>query len=151
MEFKVTHNVSQQDIAEIHSKLKAYNLSRREASKEIPIGVFLEDENGVKKAGLTGEIYGNWLCIKYLWVSAELRNQGFGSKLQQKAEADALSQGARYVFVDTFDFQAPAFYRKQCYQEVFRLFDYPYTGERCYYIKHLVHSSPTASQTEASQ
>lgn len=148
MKLRVTHNVSQQDMDEIHSQLKKYNLSKREPSENIPIGVFLEDESGVKTAGLTGEIFGNWLCIKYLWVSEELRNRGIGSKLLQAAEADAISRGAQYAFVDTFDFQAPAFYRKHGYREVFKLFDYPYTGERYYYVKHL---QPTASRTEASQ
>lgn len=136
MQLRVIENVSKQDIEEIHSKLKEYNRSKREASKSIPIGVFYEAK-GEKKAGLTGELFGNWLCIKYLWVSEELRGQGFGSKLLEAAEKEAVLHGAKYVFVDTFDFQAPEFYIKHRYEQVFKLFDYPYTGARYYYIKHL--------------
>lgn len=137
MRFRIVENVGKQDIEEIHNKLKRYNCLKREASKNTPLGVFFEEANGEKKAGLTGELFGNWLCIKYLWVSEELRRQGFGSKLLKAAEKEAVLHGAKYAFVDTFDFQAPEFYIKHGYEQVFKLFDYPYTGARYYYIKQL--------------
>lgn len=137
MQFRIVENVEKQDVEEIHDKLKRYNCSKREASKSIPLGVFYEETNGEKKAGLTGELFGNWLSIEYLWVSEELRGQGFGSRLLEAAEKEAVLHGAKYVFVDTFDFQAPQFYVKHGYEQVFKLFDYPYTGERYYYIKRL--------------
>lgn len=42
------------------------------------------------------------------------------------------------AFVDTFSFQAPAFYKKHDYREVFTLEEYPYTGQRHYYTKKLL-------------
>lgn len=137
MELRITANVTDKDIEEIHNELKKYNLSKREPSENVPIGVFYEDEAGKKKAGLTGETFGNWLCIKYLWVSEELRGQGIGSQLLKAAEAQAIERGAKYSFLDTFSFQAPDFYRKHGYEEVFKLFEYPYTGSRHYFIKRL--------------
>ena len=137
MQFRIVENVGKQDVEEIHDKLKRYNCSKREVSKSIPLGVFYEEMNGEKKAGLTGELFGNWLCIEYLWVSEELRGQGIGSQLLEAAEKEAVLHNAKYVFVDTFDFQAPEFYVKHGYEQVFKLFDYPYTGARYYYIKQL--------------
>lgn len=138
MPYRITTACSQAEEEEIHRELKKYNLSKRETSENVPLGVFLEDEQGRKKAGLTGEIFGNWLCIHYLWVSEEWRGQGIGSRLLARAEAEAVAKGAKYAFVDTFDFQAPDFYRRHRYQEVFRLTDYPYTGSRFYYTKGLL-------------
>lgn len=137
MQFRITRNASEQDIEEIHSELRKYNRSKRETSEALPIGAFYEEADGRKKAGLTGELFGNWLCIHYLWVSEELRGQGLGGKLLEAAEKEAASYGAKYAFVDTFDFQAPGFYTKHGYEQVFKLFDYPYTGARYYYIKRL--------------
>lgn len=136
MKIRIAENLSEQDIAEIHSHLKAYNNEKREPSTYIPLGLFLEEE-GKKKAGLTGEVFGNWLCIKYLWVSEELRGQGIGSTLLKQAEQEAIRHGAVYSYVDTFDFQAPGFYEKHGYCEVFHLWEYPLTGKRCYYTKKL--------------
>jgi len=137
MQIKITNSVTEQDIEEIHRELKKYNLSKREPSANVPLGIFMEDEQGIKKAGLTGEIFGNWLCIKYLWVSDELRHQGIGSKLLKTAEDEAKANNAKYAFVDTFSFQAPEFYRKHGYVDVFKLEEYPYTGARYYFTKKL--------------
>lgn len=144
LKVRITDHVTQQEIAEIYKNLHEYNMAHREAGENCPIGVFYEDSLGTKIAGLTGETYGNWLCIKYLWVSEELRGQGIGSKLLQSAEEEALKRGCKYAFVDTFDFQAPEFYKKYGYQEVFALKEYPYTGARYYYTKQLVSFLKTA-------
>ena len=137
MEIKITDNVTDKDIDEIYQQLKKFNLSKMEPSEEIPLGVFMNDDNGVKKAGLTGETFGNWLCKKYLWVSEDLRGRGIGSQLLQAAESEAMKRGAKYVFVDTFSFQAPEFYRKHGYEEVFQLYEYPYSGSRSYFTKKI--------------
>ena len=138
MHFRITDDGEARDIHEIHEMLKAYNRSHREASKSVPVGVFLEDENGKKSAGLTGETFGNWLCIQYLFVRELLRGQGIGSKLLEAAESEARRRGCKYAFVDTFSFQAPEFYKKHGYQQVFTLEEYPYTGKRHYYTKKLL-------------
>lgn len=134
---RITENVTEEDVEEIHRELQKYNRLKREASESISLGVFYEEENGQKKAGLTGEMFGNWLCIKYLWVSEELRGRGIGSRLMEAAEKRAVEHGVKYAFVDTFDFQAPQFYISRRYEQVFKLADYPYTGVRYYYVKQL--------------
>ena len=68
MNFRITDDVSEHDVNEIHRMLKDYNLVIAKNQK-LPIGLFFEDENNRKLAGLTGEIFGNWLCIQFLFVS----------------------------------------------------------------------------------
>ncbi|RHO91742.1 GNAT family N-acetyltransferase [Ruminococcus sp. AF42-9BH] len=137
MNFRITKDGKQSDIDEIYEMLKSYNLSNREASENIPLGVYYEDESERKLAGLTGETFGNWLCINYLFVAENLRNKGIGTKIVLSAEDEARKRNCKYVFVDTFSFQAPKFYEKLGYKEVFSLNEYPYTGKRHYYIKKL--------------
>ena len=96
--FRITGDGNEQDIQEIHKMLKGYNLMHREVSQSVPIGVFLEDGTGRKLAGLTGETFGNWLCIQYLFVSEALRGQGIGSKLLEAAEREAGQRGCKYAF-----------------------------------------------------
>lgn len=136
MNFRITDDVSEHDVNEIHRMLKEYNLVHREKSKN-PDRALFEDENSRKLAGLTGEIFGNWLCIQFLFVSEQLRGQGIGSKLLQAAKSEAKQRDCKYAFVDTFSFQAPIFYKKHGYQEVFTLEEYPYTEKRYYYTKNL--------------
>ena len=138
MDLRITNDGNERDIHAIHEMLKEYNLTHREASQNVPIGVFLEDEMDRKLAGLTGETFGNWLCIQFLFVSEQLRGQGIGGKLLKAAEEEARRRGCKYAFVDTFSFQAPTFYKKRGYREVFTLEEYPYTGKRHYYTKELL-------------
>ncbi|WP_294306219.1 GNAT family N-acetyltransferase [Pseudobutyrivibrio sp.] len=135
--FRITDDGDERDIQDIFEMLKAFNLSNREESKNVPLGIFYEDAQGKKLAGLTGETFGNWLCIHYLFVEEHMRKEGVGSKLLLAAEEEARNRGCKYAFVDTFSFQAPDFYTKHGYNEVFTLNDYPYTGKRFYYTKEL--------------
>lgn len=137
MNIRISYDGNENDIEDIHERLKAYNRKNRESTKDVPIGIYYEDEHGEKLAGLTGEIFGNWLCIKYLYVDEKIRRQGIGTRLISKAEKEAKSHGCKYAFVDTFSFQAPDFYKKLGYKEVFILTDYPLTSKRYYFTKEL--------------
>ena len=137
MNLRITADGDERDINEIFEMLKEYNLSNREESENVPLGIYYEDEDKKKLAGLTGETFGNWLCVHYLFVSDKLRGKGVGSELLNAAESEAKRRGCKYAFVDTFSFQAPEFYKKHGYNEVFTLENYPYTGKRHYYTKEL--------------
>ena len=95
------------------------------------------NESGEITAGLIGSTHGNWLSVKYLWVSESLRGQRIGSQLLETAEQAAKERGCKYSFLDTFSFQAPEFYQKHGYREVFALEQYPISGKRFYFTKTL--------------
>ena len=117
--------------------IRSYNRSKREVAENEPLNLYVEDDSGELMAGLVAETFGNWLEIEYLFVKEDLRGQGIGSQLLQQAESEAKKRNCRSVFVNTYQFQAPAFYQKYGYTEVFTLKYYPYTGQRYYYQKDL--------------
>ena len=130
-------NTESQKAQKIGELIRSYNRSKREAAECEPLNLYVEDEHGQLLAGLVAETFGNWLEIEYLFVKEELRGQGIGSQLLQQAESEAKKRNCRFAFVNTYQFQAPAFYQKYSYQEVFTMKDYPYTGQRHYYQKEL--------------
>lgn len=130
-------NTESQKAQEIGGLIRSYNRSKREAAESEPLNIYVEDDSGELMAGLVGETFGNWLEIEYLFVKEDLRGQGIGSQLLQRAESEAKKRNCRFAFVNTYQFQAPAFYQKHGYKEVFTLKDYPYTGQRHYYQKDL--------------
>ena len=129
-----TESQKAQKIGEL---VRSYNRSKREAAESEPLNLYVEDDSGELLAGLVAETFGNWLEIEYLFVKEELRGQGIGSQLLQQAESEAKKRNCRFSFVNTYQFQAPAFYQKHGYQEVFTMKYYPYTGQRHYYQKVL--------------
>ena len=130
-------NIESQKSQVIGDLIRSYNRSKREAAESEPLNLYVEDDSGELMAGLVAETFGNWLEIEYLFVKEDLRGKGIGSKLLQQAESEAKKRNCRSVFVNTYQFQAPAFYQKRGYKEVFTLKDYPYTGQRHYYQKEL--------------
>ena len=72
-----------------------------------------------------------------MWVREDLRGQGFGRQLLKLAEEEARLRGAKNAYLDTFSFQAPAFYKSLGYQEFGRLDDFPDGHTRFFLTKSL--------------
>ena len=124
MKFKL-ENVDSEKAKEIVNLIRSYNRINREPSKSESLNIYIEDDCGNLIAGMVAETFGYWLEIEYLYVRDDVRRQGLGSRI------------LKYSFVNTFHFQAPEFYEKHGYKEVFALKEYPYTGKRYYYTKEL--------------
>ncbi|ABC28249.1 Histone acetyltransferase HPA2/related acetyltransferase [Hahella chejuensis KCTC 2396] len=125
MNFVLTDSPTQEDIDVIHNGLIAYNLNYMDIREMKDLAVFYSDDQGVRLAGVVGETLGNWLKVKYLWVSEALRGKGIGGELLARAEAEAIKRGCRYAVLDTFSFQALPFYEKKGYMLQFTLESYP--------------------------
>ena len=137
MSFRITDKPSEQERNEIYQGLLKYNLARIENKDVRELGIYLQDEDGKINAGLIGDTHGNWLEVKYLWVDEEFRGQDIGTKLINTAEEIAKERGCKYVFLNTFGFQAREFYLKLGFSEVFTLDEYPLTGKKHYLTKTL--------------
>ena len=72
-----------------------------------------------------GKTYWHWLYIDELWLDDKHRNQGYGRRLVEMAEAEAQKRGCTDIHVKTWSFQARGFYEKLGYQVVGELRDYP--------------------------
>lgn len=62
----------------------------------------------------------HWLNIDVLFVEADVRGSGLGSRLLAEAERQAIALGAANAKIETFECQAPA-YRKHGYDEHARI------------------------------
>jgi GNAT superfamily N-acetyltransferase len=71
-------------------------------------------------AGLSGWTWGVAAGIGMTWVREASRGDGLGTRLLAEFEAEARSRGATHVFVTSFTFQAPGFYERHGYREIFR-------------------------------
>ncbi len=87
--------------------------------------------------GLTGETYWRWLFIDLLWVADEQRGKGYGKSLIKKAETEARKRGVKNVYLNTFSFQAPGFYKKMGFKEFGRLKNFPAGHDRRWLSKAL--------------
>ena len=133
----VEREPSVEDRRALSDALGAFNQPFLPNADAHSLAVLVRGPGGDLQAGLDGFTYAGWLFIRYLWVHAQLRRSGVGSRLMVEAERQARALGCHSAWVDTFTFQAPEFYAKLGYREFGRL-DYPPDHQRIFLQKQLV-------------
>ncbi|MDN4497635.1 GNAT family N-acetyltransferase [Pseudomonas mosselii] len=84
--------------------------------------------------GLYARLGGRWLFVELLVVPERMRGQGTGRELMAQAEALAREKGCCGIWLDTFSFQAPDFYRKLGFEVFGELADFP-PGHTRYFLR----------------
>ena len=125
------------DVDAVGNALDQFNHARAGEYGYSPLRLFVRDENGAVAGGLLADVYFRWVFVKILWVDERLRGRGLGAELMRRAEAEARGLGCTGIWLDTFSFQAPEFYRKLGYDEFGRLDDYPPGFSRHFFRKML--------------
>lgn len=88
------------------------------AARELTVQLL--DEAGDLAAGISGWTWGVAAGIGMTWVREDARGAGLGSRLLTSFEEEARARGCTHVFVTSFTFQAPGFYQRHGYREIFR-------------------------------
>lgn len=124
----------------ILAPLRAYNTAKTGGTVPELVAWLVRDEQGDIVGGLYGRVFFSWLYIELLVVPEQARGQGTGSTLMQMAEELAREKNCVGIWLDTFDFQAPAFYRKHGFTEIGQIDDYPPGHQHFFLQKRLTAS-----------
>jgi len=93
----------------------------------------IKDETNSIIAGIAGWTWANACEITTLWVDQQHRKKGFGKKLLEEAEREAIMNHCSVISLRSYDFQAPLFYEKYGYKTEHIIDDFP-PGHRYYYL-----------------
>lgn len=126
-----------QAIQEIQRQLVDYVTGHVGPSTFREMTLSIRDSEGRLIAGLNGQSNWQWLFVKMVWVSEGHRYQGLGGKLLAAAENEARKRLCTGVWLDTFSFQSPDFYKKHGYSEFGRIDEYPHGHQRHFFFKRL--------------
>lgn len=107
-------------IAAVDAGLDEYNIASAPLGDVRTLHVIADGPNGTVVGGAIGRTWGHCCELQQLWVSPDLRSNGLGSQLMDAFEQEAKNRGCLMVYLDTFSFQAPAFYQGRGYREVLR-------------------------------
>ena len=105
--------------------LNGYNHERVGPSGETLLWIVARDENGAVAGGVKGKSEYSWAFVDWLWIRADQRGQGLGRRLLAAAEAEARARGCAGIYLGSFTFQAPDFYRRAGYVEFGRIDGFP--------------------------
>jgi GNAT superfamily N-acetyltransferase len=106
-----------------------------EATK-VRFGIFHRDGDRVV-GGASGTMVWGWVKVQNLWVAADLRGQGLGSRILDEVVAWAVENGCRAIRLSTFSFQALPFYERHGFTLQFTVPDYPPGHQKHYLVKAL--------------
>jgi GNAT superfamily N-acetyltransferase len=82
--------------------------------------------------GINGVIHWRWLYIGQFYIEPAGRGQGIGRALLAEAEVFARENGCVGIYLDTFDADALAFYRKCGFEIAGRIENFPPGAARTY-------------------
>ena len=98
------------------------------------VRIFIRNEENKVVGGAIGSVFGGWLYISLMWIEDSLRNRGYGTKLLEMMENEAVKLGCRHAHVDTYSFEARPFYEKNGYTVFALLENYP-EGHSKHFLK----------------
>jgi GNAT superfamily N-acetyltransferase len=94
-------------------------------------------DNGERVGAIVGFRLYDWLFVEYIAVTESSRGERVGSQLLERAEALARELSLEGVALDTFRYQAPAYYEARGYTERMVIPGKTRERDRIYFQKRL--------------
>jgi len=89
------------------------------------LAIFVRNDAGRIIAGIAGASWAGTCEIRQFWVDESRRGRGLGTRLLAAAEGEARRRGCTQIVLQTFTFQAPAFYARHGFTTVTAMDGYP--------------------------
>ena len=121
---------------QLDAELSAFNERQAGPLHREQLGLAIRDGEHLV-GGLSGEIFWNSLYVHALRVAEPRRHHGHGRSLLVRAEELARERGCDVIYLSTFEFQAPGFYRKLGYHPFDELVGAPRGSRRVWFAKWL--------------
>jgi GNAT superfamily N-acetyltransferase len=122
---RIADRADPEAVRRLTDALYAFNVAATGIDDGRELFAELRDEGGVPYAGVHGWSWGGTCWIELLWVRGDQRGQGVGTALMEAVETEARSRGCAQIALMTHSFQAPGFYRRQGFEPVGEVRDYP--------------------------
>ncbi|CAB4709634.1 MAG: GNAT family N-acetyltransferase [Actinobacteria bacterium] len=105
---------------QLAERLDEHNAAATAGTDPAPeLTVQVHDVDGVLMGGVSGWTWGVATGIAMVWVHVDARGSGLGARMIGDFETEAVARGCRHVFVTSFTFQAPGFYERLGYRQIF--------------------------------
>lgn len=102
--------------------------------------IFLKNDFEKVFGGIQAFLDTESVYIDVLWVEKNLQKQGYGTKLLDAVEREAIKNGCIFSLVDTWNFQAEEFYLKNGYERIGEVKNYWHGHSKIFLRKNLTQS-----------
>ena len=112
--------------AVVDTELGDFNAQAAPLHEVHPLSCFIRNADGLIVGGAIGRRWLHCCELQQLWVAPDSRTQGLGARLMREFEKHAQSHGCASIQLETYSFQAPAFYLRLGYAVEFVRRDFPH-------------------------
>jgi GNAT superfamily N-acetyltransferase len=128
---------SSRELKFLEDRLYEFNSSQTGRHDGQSFAYFIRNDRQEIIGGISGWTWAYACEIRALWVHPAFRRKGYGSNLLQAAEKEAAEHDCKVILLESYSFQAPAFYQKNGYELTWQLNDFPPGYRYCYLIKRI--------------
>lgn len=125
LNFSTSDSPPQDQLMAVDTGLEQHNHAVAPLADVRELAAFATDDAGTVVGGAVGRTWGECCELLQLWVAAEHRHHGVGSRLLHEFEAHARRRGCRTFYLTTLSYQAPEFYRRHGYGVLAQIAGYP--------------------------
>lgn len=140
LEFVLTNSKpSPEDKKVIVDGMLAYHANQGHPRKKRDfLTILIKDKKNSVLGGIIVTFLWNGMEIETLWTDESIRGKGYGTKLVEMVEEEALKKGCSIAYTNTFTWQAPEFYEKLGYTLYGKLDNFPKGNSLSYFYKELI-------------
>ena len=113
--FAIESDPTPHELQYLEDQINQHNINETGFADYQPLAVFVRDAENRPIAGISGYTWGGCCEILFLWVHPDYQKMGYGRKLLQTAETEAIKRACQLVVLSSYSFQAPDFYQKLGY------------------------------------
>jgi GNAT superfamily N-acetyltransferase len=99
----------------VDAGLEAFNVASTALQDVRPLSCFARLPSGEVVGGAIGRTWGRCCEVRQVWVAEAHRGEGIGSRLMRAIETRAAERGCSTFYLETWTFQARAFYERRGY------------------------------------
>jgi ribosomal protein S18 acetylase RimI-like enzyme len=137
LRWEFTDSPRADDLETVDVGLHLYNLGAADLAAVRPLACFARAGSGEVIGGLRARQWGSAVEVQQLWVDERHRRRGVAARLMRMLEQAAVGRGATVIYLDTFTFQAPAFYRRCGFATALRIEGFPDGIAKHLMVKHV--------------
>lgn len=135
LRFDQVDEPDESEAAVVGQGLRAFNREKGHIDEVKPLSIFARDGEETVVAGLLARTWGKCCEVVVLWVREDHRKRGIGSRLMREIECAAGARGCELIYLDTFSFQAPDFYKALGYRTDRVIEGFPHGYRKIYMSK----------------
>lgn len=130
---QTSHNFFEEKIIEYNANKVSSFISDKSRQKLC----YAYEEGFQVLAGMSLEFYWGILHINFLWVDEKSRWEKIGEQFLSLAKDIANKNACSIIYLETYSFQAPDFYKRYGFEEFGRLDNIPNENSTLYFMKKI--------------